>query len=147
DAIGRAVQRRARWILGHVREANSRFEHVLPRQYVSGEQVLYLGRRYSLKVQKVPRPERSVKLKGSLLIVGTDLTDRKAIRARLRAWYRMRARDYFEARIAALSEMLPWRQDAPPFRLLDMSKQWGSCARGGTVTLNPFLVKAPREAI
>jgi hypothetical protein len=146
-AIGKAVQKRARWIVSHVREARKRYEHVLPREYVSGEQVLYLGRRYSLKVRKVAKSARSVKLKGGLLIVAAEDTGRSAVRARLRAWYRMKARDYFAGRITAVSETLPWRQDPPPFRLLAMRKHWGSCATGGNVTLNPFLVRAPRECI
>jgi predicted metal-dependent hydrolase len=145
--IRKAVLKRARWVLRHVGDARKRFEHVLPRQYVSGEQVLYLGRRYALKVVKVPKAERSIKLKGGLLIVATDHTDRAALRARIRAWYRVRARDYFAGRIAAVSRSLPWVQEPPPFRLLDMKRQWGSCATGGTVTLNPFLVKASRDAI
>ena len=147
EAIRKAVLKRARWVLGHVVDARKRFEHVLPRQYVSGEQALYLGRRYALKVIKVPKAERSIKLKGGLLIVATDNVDRTALRARLRAWYRVKARDYFAVRIAAVSRSLPWAQEPPPFRLLDMKRQWGSCATGGTVTLNPFLVRAPREAI
>jgi predicted metal-dependent hydrolase len=147
EAIRKAVLKRARWVLRHVVDASKRFEHVLPRQYVSGEQALYLGRRYALKVMKVPKAERSIKLKGSLLVVSTDNTDRTSLRARVRAWYRVRAREYFAVRIAAVSQSLPWVQEPPPFRLLDMKRQWGSCATGGTVTLNPFLVKAPREAI
>lgn len=147
EAIRKAVLKRARWVLTHVADARKRFEHVLPRQYVSGEQVLYLGRRYALKVVKVPKAERSIKLKGGLLVVATDNTGRSALRARIRAWYRVRARDYFATRIVAVSRSLPWVQEPPPFRLLDMKRQWGSCATGGTVTLNPFLVKASRDAI
>lgn len=147
QTVSRAVQKRARWIYAHVTEARQRFAHVLPREYVSGEQILYLGRRYSLKVRHVPCRDRSVKLKGGLLEVAHDQTDRDAIRARVRAWYRVKARDYFAERIRVISQALPWPQKPPPFRLLDMKKQWGSCASGGVVTLNPFLVRAPRECI
>lgn len=147
EAIRKAVLKRARWVLRHVTEARNRFKHVLPREYVSGEQVLYLGRRYMLKVVEAPKAERSIKLKGGLLVVANDKTDRISLRSRVRAWYRVKARDYFENRIRAISKGLPWVQEPPPFKLLDMKRQWGSCATGGTVTLNPFLVKAPREAI
>jgi len=147
EAILKAVMKRARWVLLHIADARQRFEHVLPRHYVSGEQALYLGRRYVLKIMPVPKAERSIKLKRGLLVVATDNTDKAALRARLRAWYRVKARDYFAGRIEAISRALPWVQEPPPFRLLDMRRQWGSCATGGSVTLNPFLVKAPREAI
>ena len=52
-AIQSAVKKRARWITKNIRQAQKRFEHVLPREYVSGETVFYLGRRYMLKI--VPR--------------------------------------------------------------------------------------------
>lgn len=147
DAIGKAVRKRARWIVSHVADARRRFENVLPREYVSGEQVLYLGRRYVLKVVPVPRPERSVKLRGGRLMVATETTDGEAIKGRLRAWYRVKARDYFDNRIRDVCRRLPWVQSSPPFRLLVMNRQWGSCATSGTLTLNPLLVKAPRECI
>lgn len=147
DAISKAVQKRARWIVSHVSDARNRFKHVLPREYVSGEQIFYLGRRYSLKVRQVPRKDRRVKLAGALLDVASPQIDRGTIKANVRAWYRVKARDYFNQRIIAVSKALPWPQDPPPFQLLDMQKQWGSCATGGTITLNPFLVKAPRNCI
>ncbi|WP_340161311.1 SprT family zinc-dependent metalloprotease [uncultured Hoeflea sp.] len=145
--IAKAVQKRARWVHEHVVSARSRFAHVLPRDYVSGEQVLYLGRRYSLKVIPVGHRERSVKLKRGLLEVRHHHTSRDAVRARVRAWYRMRARDYFASRLAAVAAGLPWPQKVPSFRLKEMSSRWGTCAAGGTVTLNPFLIRAPRECI
>lgn len=147
DAIAKAVQKRARWVHDHVASAKGRFAHVLPREYVSGEQVIYLGRRYSLKVRHVSHRERSVKLKGALLEVAHDRTDRDAVRARVRAWYRLKARDYFADRIKAIAKGLPWPQEVPEFRLKEMRSRWGTCAAGGTVTLNPFLVRAPRECI
>lgn len=147
EAITKAVQKRARWIVSHVADARKRFEHVLPREYISGEQVLYQGRRYALKVVPVAKPERSIKLKGSLLIVSTEDISPMAVRATVRAWYRMKARDYFAQRIETTCKALPWVQDVPPFRLLEMTTQWGSCAVGGYVLLNPALVKAPRECI
>lgn len=147
EAITKAVQKRARWIVAHVSDARKRFEHVLPREYVSGEQALYLGRRYSLKVTPVPKAERLVKLKGALLIVAHDDVTPDSVRAILKGWYRVKARDYFAQRINAVCAALPWPQDPPAFRLLEMATQWGSCAVGGDILLNPALVRAPRECI
>lgn len=147
DDIGKAVQKRARWVHDHVRDAKRRFEHVLPREYVSGEQVLYLGRRYSLKVRQVPHEERSVKLKGALLEVAHNHVSADAVRSRVRAWYRVKARDYFAYRLGVIAKGLPWPQEVPNFQLKEMRTRWGTCAAGGTVTLNPFLVRASRDSI
>ena len=49
-AVREAVRARAQWIVGHLRDIETRRQHVLPRDYVSGESHFYLGRRYMLKV-------------------------------------------------------------------------------------------------
>ncbi|WFS02935.1 M48 family metallopeptidase [Rhizobium tumorigenes] len=108
---------------------------------------LYLGRRYSLKVRHVTRQERSVKLKGALLEVAHDQVSAEAVRARVRAWCKLKARDYFANRLGVIAKGLPWPQEVPKFQLKVMRTRWGTCAAGGTVTLNPFLVRASRECI
>ena len=37
--------------------------------------------------------------------------------------------------------------ERPPLHTLSMQTQWGSCSPNGRITLNPHLVKAPRECI
>ncbi|MCT4610981.1 MAG: M48 family metallopeptidase [Pelagimonas sp.] len=145
--IQKAVQKRARWIVSHVEDAQARFAHVRPREYVSGEQVLYLGCRYVLKVLPTAAKPRAVRLKGNRLEVETRVGAAEDVRSKVRAWYRVKARDYFAKRLAEASQRLPWVNEMPPFRLLEMNKQWGSCSADGQVILNPHLVKAPRECI
>lgn len=146
-AIHTAVQKRARWVAGHVGEALTRFAHVWPREYVSGEQIMYLGRRYVLKVIPTDQKPRPVRLKGNRLEVETKSGDVDDIKGRVRAWYRVKARDYFAKKIIEATDRLPWIEEAPAFRLMDMTKQWGSCSPEGQVILNPHLVKAPRDCI
>jgi predicted metal-dependent hydrolase len=147
ENIARAVQKRARWIVTHVAGARKRFEQVLPREYVSGEQIFYLGRRYSLKVRQGSKCDRSVKLKGALLEVTTDDRSREAVRTLVKAWYREKAHDYFTDRAKAVARGMPWKVEIPPVRLRDMKKRWGSCTVSGAITLNPALVRAPRECL
>ncbi len=147
SAIHTAVQKRARWVAGHVGEALTRFAHVRPREYVSGEQIMYLGRRYVLKVIPTDQKQKSARLQGSRLEVETKSGDAEDIKGRVRAWYRLKARDYFAKKIAEASERLPWVEEIPEFRLMDMAKQWGSCSPEGQLILNPHLIKAPRDCI
>jgi predicted metal-dependent hydrolase len=147
EAVQKAVQKRARWITTHVTEANHRHAQVRPREYISGEQVLYLGRRYMLKVVPTDQPTKLVRLRGNKLEVQTKSGNFDEIRGRVRAWYRTKARDYFAHRLAHLSDALPWINEAPRFRLLEMSRQWGSCAPTGQIILNPHLVKTPRHCV
>ena len=147
DAIKSAVQKRARWITAHVTEAVGRFAQVRPREYVSGEQVLYLGRRYILKVIIADKPMKFAKLRGNRLEVQSRTGDVGEIRGRVRGWFRTKAQGYFAHRLDQLSSQLSWVDATPPFRLLEMSRQWGSCSPSGQIILNPHLVKTPRACI
>jgi predicted metal-dependent hydrolase len=145
--IRAAVQRRARWVSSHVAEARARFTHVRPREYVSGEQVLYLGRRYVLKVVRTSVSPGPVKLRAGRVEVESTSGNPDEVKGRLRGWYRAKARDFFARRLDELSHRLHWVGPTPPFRLLGMTRQWGSCSPSGEIILNPHLIKAPRECV
>ncbi|ABF62517.1 hypothetical protein TM1040_3548 (plasmid) [Ruegeria sp. TM1040] len=145
--IAEAVQRRARWVIKHVQEARERHKHRMPKEYVSGEQVLYLGRRYVLKVIPVDGPPKPASLVGSRLQVETQRQTSEDIRARVRAWYKVRGRDYLARRLEQVSKSLPWVRQVPALRLLEMKRQWGSCSPSGEIIVNTHLVKAPRPCI
>lgn len=146
-AIHRGVQKQARWVANHVGEARQRHAEVRPREYVSGEQVFYLGKRYVLKVVPVSSTPGRVKLIGNRLVVETRTGDPQDIKGRLRGWYRVKAQDYFLTKITSLAYRLPWVERVPPLRLLETQRQWGSCSPTGQIILNPHLVQAPRECI
>ena len=145
--IGEAVQKRARWVMRHVEEARARYAHLRPKEYISGEEVLYLGRRYVLKVMAAAGARHHTRLKGAQVQLWTGKPDPLHVKAQLKAWYHLKARSYFSRRIAAHAKSLPWVRDLPPFRLVAMNKQWGSCTKNGHLSLNPNLIKAPRPCI
>lgn len=57
-----AVKKRLRWIFAQLRQFREQAEHVIPRNYVSGESHLYLGRRHLLKVFVSPDDKAQVKM-------------------------------------------------------------------------------------
>jgi predicted metal-dependent hydrolase len=145
--IHQAVRARVRWIFGHVAAAKERLRHVLPREYVSGESLHYLGRRYRLKVALVPDAPITVRLRGGYIEVLVPQNNVASVKAGLQTWYRQRARVVFQDRVTAVAHSLVWLKVAPPIRLLNMRSQWGSCSPAGLLTLNPHLVKASRECL
>ena len=147
ETIAKAVQRRARWVSDNVAEAKGRFVNVRPRSYVSGEQVLYLGRRYVLKVFETSERSDTVRLKGSRLEVRTSRVTKAKVKVLLRLWYRDRATQYLGRRIKEISSDLPWVTAVPTLKLAVMERQWGNCSPTGEIALNPHLVKAPRDCI
>lgn len=142
-----AVRRRSRWISQHVSAARARMAHVLSREYVSGESIHYLGKRYRLKVVLETGVTSGAKLRGAFVVVNVPNPDAALIRTCIDTWYRNRALDVFEARLKVVAEPLRWVRQVPSFRLQFMTRQWGSCSPTGKLTLNPWLVAAPREAV
>ena len=147
DAIKRAMLKRARWIHNHIVKIRQQHAFVLPREYVSGESHYYLGRRYVLKVLEKQGFDPQVKMSRGQLQVHTDSREPEAIKALLNKWYCDHAREQFDKRLQALVSRIRWIKQVPPWNLRLMKKQWGSCSPKGVLSLNPLLVKAPRECI
>lgn len=145
--IKEAVAKRARWIVTRLAEIEEGRKHVLPREYISGETHFYLGRRYQLKVLVTPHTPSQVQLKAGLLRVSVPHADAATIRRRLNSWYKERAESYFRKRLDELATSIPWIDKTPPIKIVTMRKQWGSCTPSGSINLNPWLIRAPRECI
>jgi predicted metal-dependent hydrolase len=145
--IRQALGRRLRWVHDHLQDIRELRKHVQPREYVSGESAFYLGRRYRLKV--LPNKEEpAVRLRGSYLQVAIGNRNRNAVRLALDAWYRLQAQRVLHDRLVVVCQQLPWaRKEHPPTALRHMRSRWGSCSARGRLTLNPALVRAPRECI
>lgn len=147
DAIKRAMLKRARWIHNHIEKIRQQHSYVLPREYVSGESHYYLGRRYVLKVFETTDADPQVKMLRGQLQVHTDSREPEVIKTLLHAWYQEHARKQFHKRLEALVNQTRWIKQIPEWGLRPMKKQWGSCSPKGVLSLNPLLVKAPRECI
>jgi len=141
--IKMAVAQRARWLSLHLEGIGRRMAAVSPREYISGESHLYLGRRYLLKVRNTTIELPYVSLRRGRFEIGSPQMDRTTISAMLRAWYRERARLVFSERLERLADGLTWLERAPTWKLVTMKRQWGSCSPRGLLSLNPHLVKAP----
>lgn len=142
-----AVEKRGRWIYQQLRDFRKQLEYITPRQYISGESHYYLGKQYMLKVIVAPSDAQGVKmLRGKLEVTLRHKSAEKVLQL-LTDWYKARAREVFAKRLSAMLEQALWVNGPPPLRILTMQTQWGSCSPNGRVTLNPNLVKAPRECI
>ncbi|MEA3124505.1 MAG: hypothetical protein QOD67_1524 [Caballeronia sp.] len=142
-----AVKKRARWICSHLLTARTRLAQILPREYVSGESLRYIGRRYRLKVLFDSNAKADARMRGGFIAVTVPQQSPELIRSVLDQWYRGRAQEVFAHRLETVAAPLRWVPQPPPMRLQFMRLQWGSCSPAGRITLNPLWVKAPRECI
>ena len=139
------VRENAAWIVRKLQRMQSSDPPLLPREFVSGETVLYLGRSYRLKVH----PDRAAEtvLRGGWLHVSVPSGLQKAehVRTALVSWLRHRAEERLPERVAH------WRVrvgvDLPRIVIADQQKRWGSCDRSGTVRLNWRIIQAPMRLI
>src|SRR5690554_5160821 len=147
EAVLSAVKKRGRWIYEQLRDFRKQLEFTTPRQYISGESHYYLGKQYLLKVIEVPKQVQGVKLLRGKLEVSVRTKSADKVKELLTDWYKARAKETFAKRLDAMLEQALWVEERPPLRILTMQTQWGSCSPNGRITLNPHLVKAPRECI
>ena len=150
DRLDGIVARKAGWIVRRLRRARSHGLPLAPREFVSGESVLYLGRHYRLKVHPHATGDGApggAKLRGGWLHVPATEGARQAaeVRQALISWLHRHATERLPERVAA------WRAKAgvamPRVVIADQRKRWGSCGRTGTLRLNWRIVQAPMRLV
>ena len=138
DELDGIVSRKAEWIVRRLRHAQSHGPPLVPREFVSGESVLYLGRHYRLKVH--PNEAGDAKLSAPK---GPRQTAQ--VRKAVVSWFRHHAAKRLPERVAA------WRSRAgvpmPRVIVSDQQKRWGSCDRNGAIRLNWRIIQAPMRLV
>ena len=148
EIVETKVKKRSRWILKQQRFFEQFFPRTPERKYIGGETHLYLGRRYRLKLNETE--EASIKMnRGFFLVSHPEVKKSETVKTLLYSWYRERAKERFNERLAHCSVSFPKKAaiEIPPLQIRLMRSRWGSLALSGTLTLNLDLIKAPLECI
>lgn len=149
DRIAAVVRRKAAWIVERLRGFEDLLPPQTPREFVSGEGHLYLGRQHRLRVERVvslSRPTVGMQQGRLVVRIAADVRDGErahVVRASLRDWYRRRAAHYLPPRLARWAAKLGVA--VPPLLIREPLKRWGSCDTGGNVRINWRTIQvAPR---
>jgi predicted metal-dependent hydrolase len=148
DRVASLVHKKAAWIVERQRRVADLPPQPPPREFVSGETFLYLGRQHRLRVRTGAEPV--VKLAAGYLEVsvprGTTPADCPAVvRALLIDWYRTHATERLPERVADWAPKLGAHPKAVLVR--EPQKRWGSCDAAGNIRLNWRIIQAPRKLV
>jgi len=147
DKIREIIQKKAHWIFEkqeHLKKAELLFPK---KEFTSGEQVLFLGRRYRLKVLNGTDSQKAnLQILGRRIFVtvGARLTreeKKETVESVLRKWYFAEAEKVVKKRVLRFSRLLDIALAGVKIR--DQQKRWGSCSQRGILRFNWRIVMAP----
>jgi len=145
EQIDNFLKRKWVWINKQRRYFRQFCHEVIPKEYVSGESYLYLGRQYQLIVRRSVR-EAVVMERGKITVrANGEVNIEKQVAQLLNAWYRKRCVIIFGERLQEISRS--FGITAPKLRVKKMDKRWGSFVRGEMIILNPRLILASKDCI
>lgn len=114
------------------------------RKLVSGEDFIYLGRRYRLKV--IPSETNKAVLKnGYMNLYCKDTQDNELKNSIIEDFYKTKAQEHFQK---VINKFRDFYSEDIIFRIRKMKTRWGSCNPvKGYINLNQELIKKPKKTI
>ena len=142
--IAYVLKKRAEWIDKKIAFFEAHRDSV-KKEYVSGENVRYLGRNYRLKV--IESQEEDMKLQRGYVQVFVKRRDNLERKKKLlKQWYMQKARHHFYKAIEKYQPLVQKEIDRICIR--EMKTRWGSCNPSkGYINLNLKLIEKPTECI
>ena len=134
------VNAKKAWILKKQALAHKMMEESPPKQFVDGEQFLYLGEIYPLSL--VPKQEETLVLNGKFLLATRGQANARQV---FEKWYREQAAAVIKPRTAELAERNGYTYTV--IRINGAKTRWGSCGPKGSLNFPYRLVMAPLEVI
>ena len=144
----RMLLKRSDWVQARLKYFSQFHPLTKPREYVSGETHLFLGRRLRLKV--ISSHTKSVKAtRQHLTVCAGRTTSTRLVEATLWQWYREQAADLFQERLLGCMVKLNIHKAEGPKELIirRYKSRWGSMRLDGVLGLNLDLIRAPVECI
>jgi len=147
DEISKIITKRARWILEKQEEIRKQAAQSPKKEFVSGEQFLYLGHHYILLVEMmnqnylitphIAQQEIHVTVPSFL-----NAEERKRIiRNALIKWYYNQAEQIIKERVNYYSQLLD--VSANKVIIKEQKRRWGSCSMSGIIRFNWRAIIAP----
>ena len=139
------IIKRTPWINRKLKEHSER-PVTIPREFVSGETVTYLGKNYRLKVLKGDCSSIKM-LRGYIQVTvpETDTDPRSSIRMLLTDWYKSHAATRLKDKTQRYSQMIGVSPHSVSIK--DYKSMWGSCSVKGDISFNWRIILAPHSVV
>ena len=153
ENIEEILKNKTNWILDKLKEMDEIKPPPKEKEFMTGEKLPYLGRRYRLEVnpkEKVTKVE--VKLYQGKFIInypiglkGDENKRRNEIREAVIEWYREHAKIKINERV----EKYKVKLDVEPNNVVvkKQKKRWGSCSNKGNLNFNWKIIMAPMSIV
>lgn len=151
DKIKSIVKNKSRWILEKQNYFKRLSEQYPPKEFVSGEQILFLGRKYRLKLRSNEEGFRMLPvLSGRRMSIFIDNQnnpeDRKQrIKNTIANWFADKAEKIVGQRVKRYANLLGVKPTG--IKIREQKKQWGSCSKSGILRFNWRIAMAPISII
>jgi len=150
--IEKVLKKKTSWILSKLKEMDKIKPAPKEKEFMSGEKLTYLGRRYRLEVSPAETSNTEVKLYQGKFIIDypeklkkDDEQRREEIRDALIEWYREHAKEKINERV----EKYKIKLDVEPNNVVvkKQKKRWGSCSSKGNLNFNWRIILAPMSIV
>ncbi len=138
DYIEKLVFQKRFWIAKKKKQALKNSGLVKAKNFVDGEDFLYLGKNYKLKITDCDK----INLTDNLYFPKKYLSDS---RTKMIEWYKEKALEKIIERVNFYSQITNWKFKS--ISITNAKKRWGSCGPTGSLNFSWRLIMAPVSVI
>lgn len=139
ERIKEEVNKRKSLILSKI-DSDQKAAERTAKEFVDGEQFLYMGKYYSLQINNSETP--TIEFKEAFIVNTPNIEVAKNL---MFEWYQQQAKEVLTPRIIFFAEHLGVKRKR--INITSAKYTWGSCTPAGTLNFNWRIVKAPSEVM
>jgi predicted metal-dependent hydrolase len=142
NEIEKIICKHSRWIEKNIKEINSHDVKFTQKKFVDGENFLYLGSAYPLKISNSNEQTYPLLFNKGFFSLSERIVD---IRAAFLFWYREEAKNVIFQSVRYYAKEIGL--DYNKIKISNARKQWGSCTRLNNLNFSWRLIMAPYSVI
>ncbi len=135
--INRFVKDKQDWIEKHISRVKQ-YPQLEEKQFIDGEQFMFLGKNYPLQIVH----SESIELTDKLLF---PFKNKRSIKKRIIEWYKEQALETVSKRVEKYAAIM--KANYRSIELSNAKKRWGACSHIDELTFNWRLIMAPLESM